>query len=132
MNWVACSDTQLFGAKVLSIPGFLTPKNVLDIEHNLVGGKTTWKHQKAYAKMLIAGYLNQAKSIFEKYDDILYGPTPEKLAEETHLAVRDLLTSPECKVFLSQVGKADKSAFPQVITLWERSPRLFHLSYRSR
>ena len=105
----ALSDTLLFGAKVLSIPGFLTPKNVLDIEHNLVGGKTTWKHQKAYAKMVIAGYLNQAKSIFEKYDDILYGPAPEKLVEETHEAVRELLTSPECKLFLDQVGDADKS-----------------------
>ena len=37
----ALSDSLLFGAKVLSTPGFLTPKNVLDIEHNLVGGKTT-------------------------------------------------------------------------------------------
>ena len=65
----------------MSTPGFLTTKNVLDIEHNLVGRETTWKHQKEYAKMVIAGYLNQAKSIFEK-DDV-YGPTPEKLAEET-------------------------------------------------
>ena len=59
--------------------------------------------------MVIAGYLNQAKRIFEKYDDILYGPAPEKLVEETHEAVRELLTSPECKVFLSQVEKADKN-----------------------
>ena len=83
---------------------------MLNIEHNLVGGKTTWKHQKAYAKMVIAGYLSQAKSIFEKYDDILYGPAREKLVEETHEAVRDLRTSPDCKLFLNQVGEADKSA----------------------
>ena len=54
--------------------------------------------------------MNQTKIIFEKFDDIPYTSAPEKLVEETHEAVRELLTSPECKVFLSQVGKADKSA----------------------
>ena len=37
----ALSDTLLFGAKVLSTPGVLTPKNISDIENNIVGGKTT-------------------------------------------------------------------------------------------
>ena len=113
----ALSDTLLFGAKVLSTPGLLTPKNMLDIENNLVGGKTTWRHQKAYAKMVIAGYLDQAKSIFEMYDHILYGPAPEKVVEETHKVIRELLTSSECKLFSSQVGKADKTRWQVVIRL---------------
>ena len=37
----ALSDTLLFGAKVLSTPGVLTPKNISDIENNIVGSKTT-------------------------------------------------------------------------------------------
>ena len=34
-------DTRLFGAKVLSLPGFLSKKNVSDIENNVVTGATT-------------------------------------------------------------------------------------------
>ena len=34
-------DTQLFGAKVLSLPGFLTKKNVADVENNVVTANTT-------------------------------------------------------------------------------------------
>ena len=37
----ALSDTILFGAKVLSTPGLLTPKNITDIENNMVDGKKT-------------------------------------------------------------------------------------------
>ena len=37
----ALSDTLLFGAKVLSTPGALSPKNIVDIENNIVDGKTT-------------------------------------------------------------------------------------------
>ena len=35
------ADSILFGAKVLSIPGFLSPKNLSDIENNIVDGNTT-------------------------------------------------------------------------------------------
>ena len=77
------ADTLLFGAKVLSSPGFLSPKNVTDVENNLADGTTAWKQQDAYCKMLIAGCLNQAKRILEKFDNILYGPAPEELIEET-------------------------------------------------
>ena len=69
------ADTLLFGAKVLSSPGFLSPKNITDVENNFVDGNTTWKHQDAYCKMLIVGCLNQARRILEKYDHILYGPS---------------------------------------------------------
>ena len=41
------SDTVLFGAKVLSTPGVLTPKNISDVESNIVDAKTTWRHQNA-------------------------------------------------------------------------------------
>ena len=35
------SDTILFGAKVLSTPGVLTPRNISDVESNIVDAKTT-------------------------------------------------------------------------------------------
>ena len=37
----ALSNTILFGVKVLSTSGLLTPKNITDIENNMVDGKTT-------------------------------------------------------------------------------------------
>ena len=37
----ALSDTLLFGAKVLSTPGVLLVKNILDVENNIIDGKTT-------------------------------------------------------------------------------------------
>ena len=35
------TDTQIFGAKVLSLPGVLSKKNISDIQNNAVEGKTT-------------------------------------------------------------------------------------------
>ena len=93
------SDTYLFGADVLSIPGFLSSKNISDIQNNVVDGKTTWKHQNAYCKTVIAGCLNQAKRILEKYDEILYGPAPESLIGEVHSTIRNLLKSEEARMF---------------------------------
>ena len=60
--------------------------------------------------MVIAGCMNQARSSYENFDEILYGPAPEKLVEETHESVRKLLTSQECQIFHSSVGKTDKDA----------------------
>ena len=45
--------------------------------------------------------MNQAKRIFEKFDEVLYGPAPEQLIKETHRAIRDLLGSTECAEFLA-------------------------------
>ena len=64
------SDSLLFGAKVLSAPRSLSQKNISDIEYNVVDGKTTWSHQNLYAKMMIAGCLDQSKTIIGKFDDI--------------------------------------------------------------
>ena len=50
-----------WGAKVLSCPGFLSKKNIFDIENNVVEGKTTWKHQNNYGKVMLVECLNQAK-----------------------------------------------------------------------
>ena len=44
--------------------------------------------------------MNQAKRIVEKYDEILYGPAPELLVNETHSAIRTLLKSSECRNFM--------------------------------
>ena len=95
------ADTLLFGASVLNSPGFPSKKNILDVENNLVNASTTWKHQDAYAKMAIAGCLEQAKKIIEKFDEVLYGPAPESLVEETHSLITDILVSEEAKAFLT-------------------------------
>ena len=95
-------DTLLFGVKVLSCPGSITKKNTTDIENNLVHSSTSWKHQNAYAKMMIAGSMNEATKFFEKFDEVLYCPAPEQLFGETHRVIRDLVTSAECTKFLSE------------------------------
>ena len=58
--------------------------------------------------MVIAGCMNQACNIFETFDEILHGPSPEKLVEKTHKSLRDLLASQEYQDFRSQVGVTDK------------------------
>ena len=99
-------DTLLFGSRVLSCPGFLTKKNTTEIENNLIHGTSSWKHQNAYAKMMIAGCMNQAKRIFQKFDEVLYGPAPEQLIKETHLAIRGLLNSEDGAKFLAAKDEA--------------------------
>ena len=47
-------------------------------------GNTTWKHQDAYCKMVIAGCLNQSKRILQKFDEVIYRSSPELLIEPTH------------------------------------------------
>ena len=88
-------DTLVFGQKVMSAPGFLSAKNVSDVQNNNVEGSTTWKHQNAYCKMVMAGCLNQSKRIVQKFDSILHGAKPEILIEDTHRKIREVLLSPE-------------------------------------
>ena len=100
-------DTLVLGQKVLSAPGFLSAKNVSDIQNNNVEGKTTWKNQNAYAKMVIAGCLNQAKRIVQKFDTVLYDSIPEVLVGETHKAIRDICQSTEGREFFRELGSTD-------------------------
>ena len=90
-------DSILFGTKVLSLSGALSKKNISDVENNVVCGNTSWKHQDAYVRMIIAGCMNQAERIFEKYDAVLYGPSPEELIVETHKVITDLLVSEDAQ-----------------------------------
>ena len=46
-------DTLLFGQRVMSAPGFLSAKNVTEIQNNNIEGNTTWRHQNF--KMRIVG-----------------------------------------------------------------------------
>ena len=89
------ADTLLFGQKVMSAPGFLSAKNVTDIQNNNVEASTTWKHQNAFCKMIIAGCINQAKRITQKFDAVLHGSKPEELICTTHAAIKEILRSPE-------------------------------------
>ena len=92
-------DTLLFGQKVMSAPGFLSAKNISDVQNNNVEGSTTWKHQNAYCKMVMAGCLNQSKRILQRFDSILHGAKPETLIEDTHRKIREVLLSPEGREF---------------------------------
>ena len=104
------ADSLIFGAKVLGCPGFLSNKNISEIENNIVDGKTTWKHQNMYGKLMIAGCLTQAKRILKKYDDILYGSSPEEKVQTTHKEIRELLLSSEGRDLLrEQVGSGEAS-----------------------
>ena len=52
--------------------------------------------------MIIAGCMSQSRKIFEKFDEILFGPAPEKLIGDTHHEIRRLLTSEEGTKFLAE------------------------------
>ena len=103
------ADSLVFGAKVLSCPGFLSSRNISDIENNVVDGKSTWKHQNKYGQLMIAGLINQAKRILEKYDDILCGSSPEVLVQESHKTIGNLLRSAECRQLLQVNDKPQDS-----------------------
>ena len=47
----------------------------------------------------MAGCLNQAKRIIQKFDSILHGAEPETLIENTHRRIREVLLSPEGREF---------------------------------
>ena len=100
-------DTLVFGQNVMSAPGFLSAKNISDIQNNCVDGKTTWKHQNAYAKMIIAGCINQAKRIVQKFDTVLHGSKPEVLIGETHEAIRKIFHSPEGREFFRDLDSTE-------------------------
>ena len=109
LGGISVNEALMFGAKVLSLPGFLTDKNIAEIENNIVDGKTTWKHQEAYCKMIMAGCLNQAKRIIKMYDSVLYGDSPEVLVQTTHQKIRDLLQTEECLKFFNEEDKVNKA-----------------------
>ena len=52
--------------------------------------------------MMIAGCLNQARRIYSKFDDVLFGPAPEAQIECAHKAIREFLCSEEGKPFVSE------------------------------
>ena len=104
------SDSLLFGAKALSAPRSLSTKNISDIEYNAVDGKTSWSHQNLYAKIMIAGCLNQSRRIIEKFDEVLFGPAPEAIVETSHREIRTLLFSEECRNFLVDKDKKDEAS----------------------
>ena len=106
LGGLSVNDALTFGAKVLSLPGFLTAKNISEVENNIVEGKTTWRHQDAYCKMIMAGCLNQAQRILQMYDSVLDGESPEVLVQSTHRNIRDLLQTEECSEFFSNQGEA--------------------------
>ena len=114
-------DTLLFGAKVFSTPGFLSNKNISDIENNVVEGNTTWRHQNAFAKMMFAGCLNQSKRIVEKFDEVLHGGSkPEVLVHKTHAAIRRLLGSDECSAFLREMDSSEEASVVRCDTFIKR------------
>ena len=51
----------------------------------------------------MAGLMNQAKRIFEKFDEVLYGPAPEVLVQEAHRSLKTLLQSDEAREFVMGV-----------------------------
>ena len=67
--------------------------------------------------MIIAGCLNQAKRILEKYDEVLYGASPEVLVVSTHTAIRQLLKSEQGVDFMNnqELGEAPASVGDEFI-----------------
>ena len=103
-------DTLLFGAKEMSSPGFLLPKNITEIENNIMDSNSTQVHQNAYVKMIIAGCYNQAKRIFAKFDKVIQGRPAEYFIEKTHEKIRALLRLADMGQFLDQVDCENEAA----------------------
>ena len=59
---------------------------------------------------MIAGCMNQATRILEKYDKVLFGPPPEAQIEEVHATIRELLVSQECEDFCREIGSTTPEA----------------------
>ena len=59
---------------------------------------------------MIAGCMNQATRILEKYDKVLFGPPPEAQIEEVHATIRELLVSQEGENFRREVGSTTPEA----------------------
>ena len=55
----------------------------------------------------MAGLMNQAKRIFEKFDEVLYGSAPEVLVQEAHRSLKTLLQSDEAREFVMGVDLAN-------------------------
>ena len=60
--------------------------------------------------MLIAGCLNQARRIIEKFDDFLFGPSPEELVETTHGKIKEILGSEEYKNYFACKDNVDEDS----------------------
>ena len=59
---------------------------------------------------MIAGCMSQSKKILAAYDEILYGSSPEKLVENTHKAIADILGTKEAlRVFGKSSSEEDIS-----------------------
>ena len=59
---------------------------------------------------MIAGCMNQATRILEKYDKVLFGPPPEAQIEEVHRTIRELLISQEGENFRKEIGSTTPEA----------------------
>ena len=70
--------------------------------------------------MVIAGLLNQSKRILQKYDEILYGSSPELLIGPTHKAIRDLLRSEDARRFVGGKQEVEDGVEPGYVTFAKR------------
>ena len=61
---------------------------------------------------MIAGLINQAKRILEKYDEVLCGSSPEVLVQESHKAIGVLLRSAECHQLFQSSGEPQDGSGP--------------------
>ena len=57
--------------------------------------------------MIIAGCINQAKRIVQKFDTVLHDSKPEVLVGETPKAIRDICQSTEGREFFRELGSTD-------------------------
>ena len=120
----------------MSNPGSLSHKNLSDIENNIIDGKTSWKHQNDYARIMIAGCMNQAARIIEKYDKVLFGPAPEEQIQGAHKKIRELLVSQEAMTFNMEATDSSPEAVARCDTfvkkLIEAIPPIIPITQRNK
>ena len=85
---------------------------------------------------MIAGSMNQAARIVEKYDKVLFGPAPEEQIEGAHKIIRELLVSQEAMTFNKEASCSSPEAVARCDTfvkkLIEAIPPIIPISLRNK
>ena len=85
---------------------------------------------------MIAGCMNQAARIIEKYDKVLFGTAPEEQVEGAHKKIRELLVSQEAITFNNEASGSSPEALARrdifVKKLIEAIPPIIPISLRNK
>ena len=81
---------------------------------------------------MIAGCMNHAARIIEKYDKVLFGPAPEEQVEGVQKKIRELLVPQEATTFNREASCSSPEAVARCDIFFSRSllrPSAYHTDF---